>query len=113
MSNDHTARGMQHSSKSRSKRELAARVDHDHRWRSDVAANRRNALKHGIFAVDPTIPGEDFQEFSELYAALVVEWKPSGPTEADDRLQHRRSHVAQEPSTKNASCQVEHAQLLS
>jgi len=75
--------GMQSSSKSRSKRESAGGAHHQHRWRADVAAHRRNALKHGAFAIDPTIPGEDSQEFTELYAALIIEWQPSGPTEAD------------------------------
>jgi hypothetical protein len=44
---------------------------------------RPNAQKHGVFAVSPTIPAEDVGEFIELYAAVIEEWQPSGPTEAD------------------------------
>jgi hypothetical protein len=44
---------------------------------------RPNALKHGVFAVNPAIPGEDPREFQELFSALFDEWQPSGPTEVD------------------------------
>ena len=46
-------------------------------------SKRPNALKHGVFAVNPAIPGEDPREFQELFSALVDEWQTSGPTEID------------------------------
>jgi hypothetical protein len=45
--------------------------------------NPPNALKHGVFAKILILPGEDREEFKLLYAALVEEWKPVGPTEHD------------------------------
>jgi hypothetical protein len=42
-----------------------------------------NALKHGVFAINPAIPNEDPREFQELCSALDDEWQPSGPTEED------------------------------
>jgi hypothetical protein len=44
---------------------------------------RPNALKHGVFSINPTIPGEDPREFEELHAALINEWNPSDLTEQD------------------------------
>jgi hypothetical protein len=88
LNNDHTDGGMPPPSKSRSKRRPAGRTHH-YRNRLNDAATRlpqskyANALKHGIFAVNPTIPGEDVREFADLHTALIVEWQPSGPTEAD------------------------------
>jgi hypothetical protein len=40
-------------------------------------------LKHGVFAINPAIPGEDPREFEALHSALIDEWKPSGPTEEE------------------------------
>jgi hypothetical protein len=45
--------------------------------------NHPNALKHGVFAKMTILPWEDPQEFSNLWAMLVEEWKPVGPTEQD------------------------------
>ena len=88
LNNDHTANGMPRTSKSRSKRRPVARA---HRYRSrlnDAAApipqgKRPNAQKHGVFSASPTIPGEDPREFQELHAALIDEYQPAGPSEAD------------------------------
>ena len=88
LNNDHTANGMPRTSKSRSKRRPVARA---HRYRSrlnDAAApipqgKHPNALKHGVFSASPTIPGEDPREFQELHAALIDEYQPAGPSEAD------------------------------
>ena len=44
---------------------------------------RPNALKHGFYSGAPLIPGEDPDEFNKLYAELIDEWKPSGPTLRD------------------------------
>jgi hypothetical protein len=44
---------------------------------------RPNATKHGIFSQQAVLPGEDPEEFLELYADLVAEWSPTGPTEED------------------------------
>jgi hypothetical protein len=41
---------------------------------------RPNAQKHGVFATPVIIPGEDRDEFQELLAELIDEWKPSGPS---------------------------------
>ena len=87
LNNDHTV-GRVPPSKSRSKRRPAGRAHHYRNRLNDAAtrlpeSKRPNALKHGIFAVNPIIPGEDVREFADLYAALIVEWQPSGPTEAD------------------------------
>jgi hypothetical protein len=84
LNNDHTASGMPPSSKSRSKRTLARAQRYRSRL-NDAATpipqgKRFNALKQGVFALNPTIPGEDVGEFAELYAAVIEEWQPSGPT---------------------------------
>lgn len=42
-----------------------------------------NAFKHGVFAETAILPGEDRQEFEELHAHSLEEWKPDGPTEED------------------------------
>lgn len=44
---------------------------------------RPNALKHGVFAIYPIMSGEDPREFEALLSAVIDEWQPSGPTEAD------------------------------
>jgi hypothetical protein len=44
---------------------------------------RPNALKHGLHATAAIIPGEDPDEFEQLYAELIKEWKPLGPTLRD------------------------------
>jgi hypothetical protein len=41
---------------------------------------RPNALKHGVFSDAPLIPGEDSDEYEQLRAELMDEWKPAGPT---------------------------------
>ncbi len=46
-------------------------------------SKRPNAQKHGVFARDTIIEGEDQQEFDELHSALIDEWMPSGATEED------------------------------
>jgi hypothetical protein len=45
--------------------------------------NQANALKHGVFAKMTILPWEDANEFKQLHAALIDEWKPVGPTEHD------------------------------
>ena len=45
-------------------------------------SKRPNALKHGVFAVNAAIPGEDPAGVSVI-SALVDEWQPTGPTEVD------------------------------
>src|SRR5215468_9404743 len=42
-----------------------------------------NALKHGMFAKMMILSWEDPQEFEKLFATLVEEWSPVGPTEHD------------------------------
>jgi hypothetical protein len=61
LNNDHTAIGMPPSSKSRSKRTPVARAHHYRNRLIDAVPKwkRANALKHGIFAINPTIPGAD------------------------------------------------------
>jgi len=49
----------------------------DQKWK------RANAQKHGVFSINPTIPGEDPREFEALHSAVINEWNPSGPTEYD------------------------------
>jgi hypothetical protein len=76
------------SSKSSSKRRSASAAHRDPNQLVDAAARlqqwkRPNAQKHGAFAVNPTIPGENPEEFQELRSALINEWQPSGPTEED------------------------------
>jgi hypothetical protein len=78
--------GISPSSKSLSKRKPAAGSRRHPSRLSDAATRvpkRPNALKHGMFALNPTIPGEDEREYVELRARLFVEWEPSGPTEED------------------------------
>jgi hypothetical protein len=50
---------------------------------SGCKCKRPNALKHGFYAGSPLIPGEEPAEFNNLYAELIDEWKPSGPTLRD------------------------------
>ena len=62
-------------------------LKHDGRLINSVVRSRKrkrpNALKHGFYAGTPLIPGEDPDEFNKLYAELIDEWKPSGPTLRD------------------------------
>jgi hypothetical protein len=88
LNNEHRADGTAPPSKPRPKRTRAATA---YRYRSqlnDAATRilqwkRPNAQKHGVFAVNPAIAGEDPQEFRELHSALIDEWQPSGSTEED------------------------------
>jgi hypothetical protein len=88
LNNEHTGGGIPPSSKSRSKRRTAAGA-HRYPSRLNDAAMQipkwkpPNAQKHGVFAVNPTIPGEDVREFIEMHSAFIDEWQPSGPTEED------------------------------
>jgi len=41
---------------------------------------RPNALKHGVYATPTLIPGESRDEFDDLLAELLDEYKPSGPS---------------------------------
>jgi hypothetical protein len=87
LNNEHSAGGIP-SSNSRSKRRPAAEARRHLSRLNDAAMpipqrKRPNALKHGIFALNPTIPGEDVEEYAELCARLYDEWQPSGPTEED------------------------------
>ena len=41
---------------------------------------RPNALKHGVYATAALIPGENREEFEELLAELLDEYKPLGPS---------------------------------
>jgi hypothetical protein len=86
--NQHPAGGVQSVTKSRSQSTPVARAQHYRSRLIDAATHapkrrRPNALKHGVFSVCPTIPGEDPRQFQELHAELIEEWKPSGPTEED------------------------------
>jgi hypothetical protein len=75
-------------SPSSAKRRTAAKA-HSYRSRRNDADTRRqkrkqpNAQKHGIFSKNLVIPGEDPQEFKELYSALIDDWKPSGVTQEE------------------------------
>ena len=42
-----------------------------------------NAHKHGAFSRITVLPGENPQQFDELYSDLVEEWAPEGATEQD------------------------------
>jgi hypothetical protein len=66
---------------------------------------RPNALKHGFYSGSPLIPGEDPEEFNNLYAELIDEWKPSGPTLRDgvfELADLRWNSVASENSCKRS-----------
>ena len=43
---------------------------------------RPNALKHGVFSVMTTLPGEDPAEFTKLHLSLIEEWNPTSQTQA-------------------------------
>jgi hypothetical protein len=43
----------------------------------------RNALKHGAFAVEDVVMGEDPEEFEKLFKAYVEDLKPEGPLQTD------------------------------
>jgi hypothetical protein len=52
-------------------------MDREQKWK------QKNALKHGIFSINPIIPGEDPRKFEALHSALIDEWNPCGITEED------------------------------
>ena len=62
-------------------------LKHDGRLINSVVRSRKrkrpSALKHGFYAGTPLIPGEDPEEFINLYAELIDEWNPLGPTLRD------------------------------
>lgn len=66
---------------------IPAALKHDSRPINSVVRSRKckrpNALKHGVFAVYPIMPGEDPREFEALLSAVIAEWYPSDPTEED------------------------------
>jgi hypothetical protein len=49
----------------------------------DQRQKRPNAQRHGAYVSTLIAPGEDPQEFQELYSDLAEEWMPDGPTEED------------------------------
>jgi hypothetical protein len=44
------------------------------------AAVRLNSLQHGLRAASLVLPGEDREEFDQLYAALEADWRPQSST---------------------------------
>jgi hypothetical protein len=44
------------------------------------AAVRLNSLQHGLRAATLILPGENRQEFDQLYAALEADWRPQSTT---------------------------------
>ena len=42
-----------------------------------------NAIQHGVYSRTTILPGEDPEEFDELFSALIEEWAPVGATEED------------------------------
>jgi hypothetical protein len=86
LSRSHDA--LKDTSSSPAKRRLAVEARGYRSRRNDAVTRnqkrkRPNAQKHGVFAISPVIFGEDLREFEELHSALIDEWQPSGPTEAD------------------------------
>jgi hypothetical protein len=79
---------LQASTRSRSKRRSTAGA---RRYRSRLTDpvtrkqkwKRPNALKHGVFSINPAIPGEDLREFEKSHAAVIDEWNPCDLTEED------------------------------
>ena len=66
-------------------------LKHDGRLINSVVRSRKckrpNALKHGIFSDAVLIPGEDSDEYKQLLAELMAEWKPAGPTLRDEVIE--------------------------
>jgi len=66
-------------------------LKHDGRLINSVVRSRKckrpNALKHGIFSDAVLIPGEDSDEYKQLLADLMDEWKPAGPTLRDEVIE--------------------------
>jgi hypothetical protein len=86
LNDQHDVGGIQRSSKSRPRRKPAARAQGYRTRLNDTAVRkpkRLNAQKHGVFTVNPVMPGEDPREFEQLHSALIDEWQPCGPTEED------------------------------
>jgi hypothetical protein len=90
-------------------RYLPPAIKHDSRLNNSVTRSREckrpNALKHGFYSGSPLIPGEDPEEFNNLYAELIDEWKPSGPTLRDgvfELADLRWNSVASENSCKRS-----------
>jgi hypothetical protein len=80
-------------SKLRSTKRRARRNNRNPARLNDGAARhpkwkRPNAQKHGLFAQPLILPGEDPREFEQLYAELIEEWKPLGPTLRDAVFDH-------------------------
>jgi hypothetical protein len=59
-------------------------IKRDSRLIDSVVSSRKykrpNAQKRGVYATPVIIPGEDPNEFAELLAELLDEWKPKGPS---------------------------------
>jgi hypothetical protein len=51
------------------------------------AVSSMNALRHGLTAARPILPGESQESFEELLKDYMEEWEPEGPAEID--LVHR------------------------
>jgi hypothetical protein len=54
-----------------------SRVMSNDKWK------RPSAYQHGVFSRTAIVPGEDPEEFEELYSDLIKEWAPVGATEED------------------------------
>jgi hypothetical protein len=68
-------------------RSIPPALNHGSRRDAPAARNPKrkpsNAIKHGVFSINPVMPGEDPREFEALLSAVTDEWQPSGPTETD------------------------------
>ena len=74
-----------------------------------------NALKHGAFSRFLILPWEGVAKFVKLYADLIDEWKPVGPTEEDAVLsiakglwRKRRMQAFLRNELENHSCDPNH-----
>jgi hypothetical protein len=95
LNNATSAGGMPPALKSRSKKPPAAKAYHRKRLNDAVTLAPKwkhpNAQKHAVFALNPTIPGEDVREYLQLCTALIDEWQASGATEKQSHCYRQRA----------------------
>ena len=70
---------------------------------------KNNATKHGAFARDAVLPGEDHKAIEKIHQGLIDEWTPTGPIEEEAVLSLAKHIMAKRRIDSFYKAEVQHA----